>query len=183
MRIEQLVKDAEEIYLSGDDVLQLTDYKCRVIRYSDLMFVNSIDEILDQDGSVIILYQKEKNSGHFCLLTKNYSKGSLYFMDPYGYDIDEEVALSDFQIRNMGGKIVKHLTHLIKNSNYNLIVSKTQYQKEAEHVNTCGRHCVVRLNYIHLSDEEYNIFINKNKYYDADFWVSVLTIDFHNYIE
>lgn len=182
MRLDEIVKQAEDIYLSGDDVIALTDYKCRVIRYSDLMFVSSIDEVLDQDGSVIILYQKERNKGHFCLLTNRYKEGSLYFMDPYGYDIDEEVSLSDFQVRNMGGQIVKHLSHLIENSDYKLIVSKTQYQKEAEHVNTCGRHCVVRLNYIHLSDEEYDTFINKNRYYDADFWVSVMTISFHNYL-
>ena len=82
----------------------------------------------------------------------------------------------------MGGQIVKHLSHLIENSNYNLIVNKIQYQKEAQHVNTCGRHCCVRLNYIHLSDDEYQKFISENKHYDADFWVSVMTIDFHNYL-
>ena len=182
MRIEQLVKDAEDIYLSGDDVLRLTDYKCRIIRYSDLMFINSIDEVLDQDGSVIILYQKEQSSGHFCLLTNRYKEGSLYFFDPYGYYIDEEVALSDFQIRNMGGEIVPHLSHLIENSNYDLIVNKIQYQQFKEHVSTCGRHCCVRLNYIHLSDDEYNTFINKNSHYNPDFWVSVMTVDFHQYL-
>jgi len=182
MRLDDIVKEAEDIYLSGDDVVRLTDHKCRVMRYSDLMFVSSIDEILDVEGSVIILYQKEKNKGHFCLLTDAYKDGTLLFFDPYGYDIDEEVALSDFQVRNMEGKIVKHLSHLIENSNYELIVNKTQYQREAEHVNTCGRHCVVRLNYIHLSEEEYNTFINKNKEYDADFWVSVLTVDFHHFL-
>jgi hypothetical protein len=182
MKLQDIVKQAEDIYLSGEDVVELTDHRCRIMKYSDLMFVSSIDEILDVDGSVIILYQKEEQKGHFCLLTNRYKEGSLYFFDPYGYDIDEEVKLADFQIRNMGGEIVPHLTHLIEKSNYNLIVSKTQYQEFEEHVNTCGRHCVVRLNYIHLSDTEYNIFINKNSHYNPDFWVSVLTIDFHNYL-
>lgn len=181
MKLQDIVKDAENIYLSGEDVLELTDHRCRIMKYQDLMFVNSIDEILDVDGSVIILYQKTSNSGHFCLLTKKYKENSLYFFDPYGYDLDEEVKLADFQVRNMNG-VVPHLTHLIENSNYDLIVNKIQYQEFEDLVNTCGRHCVTRLNYIHLSDEEYNTFINKNSHYDADFWVSVMTIDFHNYI-
>jgi len=183
MKLQDIVKDAEDIYLSGEDVLELTDHRCRIIKYSDLMFISSIDEVLDVDGSVIILYQKEKNKGHFCLLTNRYKEGSLYFFDPYGYDLDEEVKLADFQIRNMGGEIVPHLTHLIEKSNYDLIVNKIQYQEFEEHVSTCGRHCVVRLNYINLDDTEYNTFINKNSHYNADFWVSVLTIDFHNYLE
>jgi len=182
MKLQEIVKDAENIYLSGEDVLELTDHRCRIIKYSDLMFISSIDEILDVEGSVIILYQKEKNSGHFCLLTKKYKENSLYFFDPYAYDIDEEIKMADFQVRNMGGKIVAHLTHLIEKSNYNLIVNKIQYQKFDELVNTCGRHCVTRLNYIHLDDTEYNEFIAKNSHYNADFWVSVLTIDFHRYI-
>ena len=181
MKLEQIVKEAEDIYLSGEDVIRLTENRCRIIKYSDLMFVNSIDEILDVDGSVIILYQKEENKGHFCLLTNRYKQGSLYFFDPYGYDIDEEIAMSDFQIRNMGGELVPHLSHLIEKSEYNLIVNKLKYQQFKEHVNTCGRHCVVRLNYIHLSDSEYNTFINMNSHYNPDFWVSVLTVDFHNY--
>ena len=182
MKLQEIVKDAENIYLSGEDVLELTGRRCRVIKYNELMFISSIDEVLDVDGSVIILYQKEEQKGHFCLLTNRYKEGSLYFFDPYGYDIDQEVKLADFQIRNMGGEIVPHLTHLIEKSNYDLIVSKTQYQEFEERVNTCGRHCVVRLNYINLSDTEYNIFINKNSHYNPDFWVSVLTVDFHNYI-
>jgi len=182
MKLEQIVKEAEDIYLSGEDVIRLTENRCRIIKYSDLMFVNSIDEILDVDGSVIILYQKEENKGHFCLLTNRYKQGSLYFFDPYGYDIDEEIAMSDFQIRNMGGELVPHLSHLIEKSEYNLIVNKLKYQQFKEHVNTCGRHCVVRLNYIHLSDSEYNTFINKNSHYNPDFWVSVMTVDFHNYL-
>lgn len=182
MKLEEIVKDAEDLYLSGEDVVRLTDYKSKVIRYQDLMFVSSIDEILDVEGSVIILYQKEENSGHFCLLTSRYKEGSLYFFDPYGYDLDEEVKLADFQIRHMGGEIIPHLTHLIEKSNYDLIVNKIQYQKFKDHVSTCGRHCITRLNYINLSDTEYNTFINKNSHYDADFWVSVLTVDFHNYL-
>jgi len=182
MKLQDIIQDAEDIYLSGEDVVELTDYKCKVVRYSDLMFISSIDEILDVEGSVIILYQKKENSGHFCLLTNRYKEGSLYFFDPYGYYIDEEIKFAEFQVRHMGGEIVPHLTHLIENSNYDLIVSNTKYQKFKDHINTCGRHCVTRLNYIHLDDTEYNTFINKNSHYDADFWVSVLTIDFHRYI-
>ena len=182
MKLQDIVKQAEDIYLSGEDVLELTDHRCRIIKYSDLMFISSIDEILDVDGSIIILYQKTSNSGHFCLLTNKYKEGSLYFFDPYGYYIDDELKLSDFQIRNMNGIEVPHLTHLIENSNYDLIVNKIKYQEFKEHVNTCGRHCVTRLNYINLSDEEYNNFLKKNSHYNPDFWVSVLTIDFHNYI-
>ncbi len=182
MKLQDIVKDAEDIYLSGEDVLELTDHRCRILKYSDLMFISSIDEILDKEGSVIILYQKKENLGHFCLLTNRYKEGSLYFFDPYAYDLDKEIKFAEFQVRHMSGRIVPHLTHLIENSNYDLIVNKIQYQRFKEHVNTCGRHCVTRLNYIHLSDAEYNTFINKNSHYDADFWVSVMTIEFQNYI-
>mgnify|MGYP000262386270 FL=1 len=43
------------------------------------------------------------------------------------------------------------------------------------HTNTCGRHIATRLNMRKLNEEEYKKFLMDNKYYNPDFWVTILT--------
>lgn len=55
----------------------------------------------------------------------------------------------------------KKLTHFLKNSGYDVFYNTFPYQKLGDNINTCGRHCALRLLHRDLSDIQYHNLINK----------------------
>ena len=170
--IKKLIKNAEQVELTGTQMELITEGKCRIVSYEELENCESIDECFQGKEGLILLYQKRNNEGHWCLLFKQ-NQNTLSFYDPYGFQLDEELKFSDYNLRKHQGQQVGHLTALIDKSNYKLIQNKTRFQKMESDINTCGRHVCVRFRM-----REYN-----NKYYeslfegvDPDFYVSALTI-------
>ena len=172
--IKNLIRNAEKIELSGDQMNALTEGKCNIMGYEELENMSSIDQAFKGKEGLILLYQKTNNNGHWCLLYK-VNNNTLNFFDPYSYNMDEELKFSDYNVRKHQGQQVPHLTALIENSNYNLIQNKTKYQKMANDINTCGRHVCVRFRLRDYSNAEYESLF---KGVDADFYVSALTILF-----
>jgi hypothetical protein len=123
----------------------------------------------------MILYETREDFGHWILLSK-LDKDNLRFFDPYGLGIDEELKLATYNRRIHNNQIVPHLTHLLKQSTYNVQVNKTRYQKILSHVNTCGRWTAVRSLFSNLDAEKFKQLMKGNKYYDGDVWVTALTI-------
>jgi len=175
--LDIVVKDAEQIPLSGSDLERITENKSNIIKYSDLHQYNSIDDVFEGKESVIILYLKKSNFGHWCTLFKApWKPETLYFFDSYGFKMDEEIKYSDEQLRIHQGKNVPHLTHLVQKSNYYLIQNKYQYQSKEHHINTCGRWAGIRAHLLDMSPKQFKTFFTKNKHYTPDFWISILTI-------
>jgi hypothetical protein len=177
--LDRIVLDAEKIPLSGTDLNRVTENKARILVYSELENYNNIDEVFGDKDSLIILYQNRENFGHWCGLFKNTNwlkPKELYFFDPYAFRIDTELDFSDFQIRRHNGEKVPHLSNLISQGGYTVISNDYRYQKFKKDVNTCGRHVGLRIRHKDFSPEEYKIWLTKNRYYNPDFWVSILTI-------
>jgi hypothetical protein len=63
--IDKDIVRAEDIYLSDEDVLRITDNKCKVLLYSDLEHFHDIDSMLAPHGAAVVLYQLEQNVGHW----------------------------------------------------------------------------------------------------------------------
>tara|TARA_R110000772_G_scaffold105988_2_gene207827 strand:+ start:1303 stop:1851 length:549 start_codon:yes stop_codon:yes gene_type:complete len=177
MSFDSYISNGEQYDLSSDDVMEITDNKYKFILYHDLEKYNNIDEVLGQNKGVILLFQNENHdSGHWVSLWLD--DDTLYFWDSYGLMIDEELKYTEFTRRIHEGKIVPHLTHLVEQSNYKVISNTYRYQKFKTHVNTCGRFCATRLKMRDTSEEEFKKLLTKNKYYDADFWITVLTMHY-----
>ena len=175
--LDIVVKDAEQIPLSGSDLERITENKSNIIKYSDLHQYNSIDDVFEGKESVIILYLKKSNFGHWCALFKApWKPETLYFFDSYAFQMDQEIAFADEQLRLHQGKQVPHLTHLVQKSNYYLEQNKFQYQSKQHDINTCGRWAAHRLRHMDMTGSEYKTYMAKNSHYSPDFWVSVLTI-------
>ena len=175
--IKTLIKNAEKVELSGEQMNLITENKCNIMVYEELENMSSIDQAFKGKEGLILLYQKENNNGHWCLLFKE-NASTLNWFDPYAYQIDEELKFSDYNLRKHQGQQVPHLTALIENSKYNLVQNKTRFQKMANDINTCGRHVCVRFRMREYSNEEYNSLF---KGVDADFYVSALTILYSNF--
>ena len=175
--IKSLINNAEKVELDGDTMNLLTEGKCRIVAYEELENCQTIDACFKGKEGLIILYQKQNNEGHWCLLFKQNSN-TLNFFDPYAYQMDEELKFSDYNVRKHGGQAVPHLTALIQQSNYNLVQNKTRFQKLSNTINTCGRHVCVRFRMRDYSNAEYTSLF---KGVDADFYVSALTILYSNF--
>ena len=173
--IDKDIERAEDIYLSDEDVIRITDNKCKVLLYSDLEHFHDIDSMLAPHGAAIILYQLEQNVGHWVAVIKRGSKHIEVF-DPYALKIDEELQFSQYNLRRHNGMKVPHLSHLLDNSPYTVVYNDTQLQQFKHHVNTCGRWCALRVRFRTDSLDEFVDLFTKNEHYDGDFWVSALTI-------
>ena len=183
--IDEAIKEAESIPLSGQDLKNITNDKCNIMRYSDLMGHDSIESVLGEHGAVILLYQTERNFGHYACLFKSAQdpNGTLIFYDSLGITMDKELKFSTFNQRNMGGRLVPHLTDLIENSNYKVISNTKKLQKDAFANNTCGRYSAMRIVWRALSNKEFNYILLSNHFYNPDYWISILTIPHQQLLE
>ena len=176
--IIRTIENAEKVELTGEDICQILEKMCdpnspNIMTYSDLFNYDSIDDVLGSKGYVMLLYQiQNKYSGHWTCLFKQ--KDYLVFFDSYGLAPDEEQKfISDFHTLDNKGKSVPHLTLLLSNSNYKVIHNTHKYQSDRKDVNTCGRHCCVRLKFRDLTPEQYHKLMSVK---DIDFYVSALTL-------
>jgi len=175
--IKNLIKKAELVELTGEQMELITEGKCRVIAYEELEKCQSIDACFQGKEGIIMLYQKTNNNGHWCLLFKE-NANTLNFFDPYAFQMDEELKFSDYNLQLHNGEQVGHLTALIEKSNYKLNQNKTRFQKMANTINTCGRHVCVRFRMREYSNKEYRSLF---KSVDADYVVSSMTLLYSNF--
>lgn len=172
--LDVIIENAEKILLTANDILHLTNNEVNILVYDDLVKYKTIDQVFGDKNAIVLLYQNTENSGHWVLLTK-LSPKILYWFDSYGFQLDQEIKWSSYLL-NKGYLNNPPLTYLIKNSPYKLLQNKIKYQQLSNAVNTCGRWCIVRYNYRHLKDKDFQTFILKSKHYSGDFWVSILTM-------
>ena len=158
--------------LSETDIQQLLG-GTSVLRYPELEGMSSINEALDDAGRCIILYLTQNaDTGHWVSLLKRGDKTIEYF-DPYGgYKPDgERKWLSEAKLKELG-QDEPILTRLLKG--YKVISNPYHFQKEGGDVNTCGRHCCMRLISAKLSLPEYKAMIESSGV-PADEFVTLTT--------
>ena len=143
--------------LSDSDIQQLLG-GTKLFTYPELHNVTNIDQVFDKLGRCIMLYLTEdKNTGHWVCMIKR-GKTVEYF-DPYGgYGPDDESKwLSPERLRQLG-QDKPILSALLADSGYKVKVNPYKFQKGERgggNINTCGRHCVVRLLLSHLPLKQY----------------------------
>lgn len=171
--------NAEDIALTGEDVHTITERKCNILAYEELEKYNSIDQVLSKDGSAIILYQLRSDFGHWVSIFKVDDKTLEYF-DSYGLPVDGELKFSKEHLRRHNGKIVPHLTALIKQSNhgYKVIYNDIALQRLRKNENTCGRYSALRVRLKNIPLKRFQQLCLKNKAYDPSFWISCLTLPY-----
>jgi len=172
--LDVIIEQAEKILLTANDILRLTNNEVNILVYEELLIFKSIDDAFNGKTGIVLLFQNTRNSGHWTTLFFTNRK-TIYFYDSYGFQLDTEIPWSPFLKKQGYGKNPP-LTALIKNSPYKLLQNKTKYQDlNNNKINTCGRWCITRFNYRHLTDKDFKTFMLGNKHYNGDFWVSILT--------
>ena len=169
----ETLTEIKETPLSNEDInIMLNGTK--IFKYPDLENMNSIDEIFDDQGRAVMLFlTKNENTGHWIALHKK--EDTIYYFDPYGYDVDEDKDfIPDYKLEELNQE-QPFLMDLFKKSKYKVYSNQYAFQnRNAKNTNTCGRHCVVRLIYKNLDLDDYLDMI-KSSGYTPDNFVSKLT--------
>lgn len=155
-------KDIQAYPLSETDMKKVIP-TLNIKSYTDLMDADTIDDVLDEKGRLMLLYLTENEStGHWVCLLKLRDSNILEYFDPYGnYKPDGEKKWISLAKQREFGQDTDKLTKLIKNSPYELKSNAVPFQESKNDVNTCGRHCLVRLYMKHLSLPEYADMVAK----------------------
>jgi hypothetical protein len=103
-------------------------------------------------------------------------KKGIEFFDPYGEKPEEQLEDIPQSKLEMLDQAQPFLTKLLRGSGLPVYYNKYGFQKEKANMNTCGRHCAVRLLYAPYSLEKYKSIIDKSGLPPDDF-VSGITYD------
>jgi len=162
-----------EYPLSDTDINHLLHPPTHVFIYPDLEMMNSIDEAFDSEGRCMMLYPvSSETNGHWVCMIKR--QNEIEFFDPYGKKPDTELKWMGSALRRELNLEQPVLTRLFNESGYKITYNIHDFQGTGSDINTCGRHCVVRLMFKNLSLNDYLKMI-KSTGLPPDEFVSGLT--------
>jgi hypothetical protein len=169
--IDHLVETAEDIDLTGEQIVKICDGKVKVVPYHELVNVNSIEELIAPFDAVILLYETRLNFGHYTALLKD-PDGNLEFFDSYGFAPDQELHYAKYDN-------TPYLTNLIakyKQKGGKLVYNNYQFQAWVKDVNTCGRWTSTRVRLAKKYNlQQFQTLFQNIKFYNGDWMVSALT--------
>jgi len=172
--LNRLIRNAEAIDLTDDDIVNICRGDVDIYSYEDLAKFNSSNDLFKNSNNAMILYTTHDNFGHWSLLMKR-GENLLEFFDSYGYGVDEAVKfIRQHHTRVHHDNILYHLTYLIEQSGSKVISNKKRLQKQAKDIETCGRWTSLRVRFSHLSNERFNKIFGPN----GDYVVTMMTILF-----
>ena len=144
-------EDIKSYPLSESDMRKVIP-TLKIVSYTDLLDADTIDDVLDEKGRLMLLYLTENEStGHWVCLLKLRNEPIIEYFDPYGnYKPDGEKKWLSLAKQREFGQDTDKLTKLLKNSPYQVKSNAIPFQKSTQDNNTCGRHCLCRLYFKHL---------------------------------
>lgn len=161
-----------ESYSLSDSDIQNIVGGTAIFRYPELKQMASIDDAFDEHGRCMMLYLTENaDTGHWvCMLKKG---NTVEYFDPYGgYKPDSERHWLTKEKQKELGEEYPLLTEMLKP--YKVVSNPYHFQAMKNDMNTCGRHCCVRMLMAHLSLPEYEKMI-KNSGVEPDDFVTTFT--------
>ena len=168
-------KKIEEYALGDDDIKNILGDDINIVIYPDLEKYNDIDEVFDDKNRVIILFlTTNEYTGHWLCLHKD-EFDNIHYFDPYGSGIDKDKKwLSQTKLEELNQSKVSLLNLIKKTANNGVYYNSYDFQKDKQGINTCGRHCCVRLLFKHLDLDDYYKMIKKSNLTPDEF-VSYIT--------
>lgn len=171
------LKKLKKKALSNKDIIDNVKHNISFVTYPELENFNSLDDVFDDNKSILILYLQSPNFGHWTCLNK-LGNNLIEFFDPYGILIDNELKFNSKELNDKLEQDAPFLSKLMIDSQYNLSYNEFSFQEEASNINTCGRHCIVRMNHLNLSLNQYkNVFSKLKKFLSPDDVVTIMTFD------
>ena len=175
--MDKLITRIYEQDLNGTDIDYLTKGKAKVILYEDLQNVNNIldifglfdanlksskDDFLPQkkgsktfvfDNVIMLFPVKSNTNGHWIAIMKNNKTQTITHWDPYGFSWIEEMPYTQNKYVKMN--LLGNLYNLAKYNGWNVQWNKYKFQEQKNNINTCGRHCCIRVRFDYLDNDKY----------------------------
>jgi len=115
-----------------------------IIKYSELSKYPTLNDLLPEEKSFcILLYEESPNSGHWTVVSKP-AHDTVEYFDSYGGYVDAPLNWTPESNRVGLGQATPYLSNLFNRCKENVVYNKVKYQKEGQHINDCGRWCVLR---------------------------------------
>lgn len=132
--------------LNGDEMMNLSNKKCKIVLYEDINKSKNIDELLGKEGCVFILYESKKHYGHWTLLMKR-NNNIIEFFDSYNYKPDDQFEFIEEDFRELNNMMYPKLVELLYDASdrYKIHYNNYKFQSKLGNIATCGRWCIVRL--------------------------------------
>jgi len=170
------IEEIKEYPLGDSDLKNILGQNIKIISYPDLANYNNIDDIFDNEGRCIILFLTENEyTGHWLCMHKD-NEGIIHYFDPYGRGVDKDknwLSRSKLQELHQDKPL---LMNLLRGSGKKVYFNTYDFQLDKEGINTCGRHCAVRLLYKDLDLDDYRKMIQESNL-SPDAFVSKITFD------
>ena len=172
--MDNLIKSIYVDDLDLVDVKTLTNNKCPIVLYDNLDINDDILEVIGKNNRCFLLFPTVhgSNSGHWLALLYNDKTNTLEHFDPYGLDVNQEMTYSSS--RHVQANILGKLYAKAQQKGIKIIFNNVRYQKLTNGVNTCGRHCAIRLRFHYLTPTQYENLMSKQSM-SPDWLVSILT--------
>ena len=147
--------------LSGNEIIMsIKGPLPRMISYDKLHEYGTINELLGDSKKCVLLYLTSHNHGHWCCIYEH--RGIIYFFDSYGFVPDEQLKFVPKHISLKLNGRHRYLTQMLLESGKPVQYNEYELQSEDPRIATCGRWCIVRLNYPDISVNDFkDIFTNK----------------------
>lgn len=172
--LEYMIDTAETKDLTGDDLMKICNNKVKVVPYHELKDVESIKELLEPHGAVILLYETKQNFGHYTALFFD-GNNNLEFFDSYGFKPDDELRYAKYDN-------IPYLTNLLNKYNGKIVYNVDKLQKFARDINTCGRWTSLRIRLRKLDKEQFSKLWKGLVYHNADFFATALTFLYTDFL-
>jgi hypothetical protein len=148
----------------GDNDIRTYFPNAKIKLYNELNDMNHIDELLpDNKDYAFILIEDSPNKGHWVCIDK--LKDEINFFDSYGGAPDSQLKWTPMEQREELGQGEKKLTQLLKGSGYKVNYNPVKYQEVSSDIQTCGRHCCMRVKQMldGKDFDDYLKFMNESK--------------------
>jgi len=138
-----------------------------IIKYADLKNYNSITDLLpDKSDFRIILIEQKFNSGHWVCILRN--GNNIEYFNSYGAKYDTDWKFISRMIRICLGEETNEMTRLMNQAEkdgFKTSFNKFRFQKLANNIQTCGRHCIFRIECFKMGydNDQYKELVNKLK--------------------
>jgi len=166
--LENKILKLEKVPLSNHDIHKLTGGKCNVMSYTELLNYKTLDQALGKNGCLVLLYETDEHFGHWVAVIK-INENLVEHFDPLSSKPDREWDHISAEYKKK-----PYLSHLMKESPYQLSYNQYKLQQNKKDINTCGRFCALRVILQHYSLEQFKKILT-NPIYDPDFMVTLIT--------
>lgn len=156
---DKILDKYKKVALSNFDLMKLVDGNARVVLYPEIYKMKNIDQLMHPFNACFLLFEAEPRLGHWCALLKY--GNTVEFFDPYSGYPDDVLKYIPTDYKEKTNQDYPYLTKLLYESPYHIEFNDNKFQRHGKNINTCGRHCLLRILCKDLNIDEYDRVIKK----------------------